>query len=398
MTAAQLAKATGGTAAILGATLGDAMGRVVSGLEAGAATLRVSSSDAQVGFITPPSHENDPMRECLVGTPSAATMVALACVESSLVGPDLDQPEALVEDALRRVCTLGFPFNRKTVSGSLLAPSPAVWETVKSYGSSVTSLSCPSAQPDASILISAVALGAMGTPMDRMALILRGVSRDPITLCACLALGDLVRRAAAGETTADAVVADARSAEERALGLLRMLPGTLAGPPEMGHGALAMSLARARSSFSGDDALLPLTRDTQSSPEVVLASVLGCVMVEPTQVLRHVAVMMRSGGAAYAAAGTLLGLVGALNGLKGIPLAWLGTLREEDALTGFAEGACGKKKAARLAFPAADLAWRWQRAESAFRNQREAERRAQPSPARTEQLALFGFSNKTPER
>lgn len=392
MSALPLAKATAGPAAILGAALGESMGRVVANLEQGAATLRVSSSDTSVGFLMPPAHETEPLRECLPGTPSAAFMVALGAVESALMGPDAD--EALVEDALRRCASLSYPANRRHERGALLAPSAALLETVTAFGRGTHPLSCGSATPDAGLLLAGACLGAVGTSMHRATLVLRGLTRDPVTLCSAAALGELVRRCCAGDVTADAVVHDARAAEETALGCVRALPGTLAGPAEMGHGALAMSLARARASLSGDDALLPLGRDVSTSPEVVLASALGCVMVEPAQVLRHVAVIMRAGNTANVAAGTLLALVGALQGLKIVPLGWLGQVRGASQLLAFAEAAAGKRKGARLLCPAADLCWQWYRDEMAFRQQRAAERAEAPPPVRTEQMSLFDGSRR----
>ncbi|MEW5853516.1 MAG: hypothetical protein AB2A00_32365, partial [Myxococcota bacterium] len=220
-----LAKASGGSAVIVASVLGDALGRVVDGTTAPTARDRVAGVDANVTWMSPPSSENDPMREAHSGTPSAATMRALALVESALLGPD--DGEALVVDALRRTCSLAFPWNARTPMGALLGPATPLQGAVRAYAEARPALSCASETADASLLTAAALLGAIKVELPRAALLLRSTTRDPVTLCACMALSDVIRQAVTGKVAAGNLVKMAREAEEKALDVLRGLPGTL---------------------------------------------------------------------------------------------------------------------------------------------------------------------------
>lgn len=374
-----------GAAAAMAAALGDALGRPVTGLTGPAATLRVASSDAAVGFMTPPLQETDTMRQAMPGTPSAATMVGLTLVEAALCGPDV--PEELVEDTLRRLAALGTP-RISSPHGQLLAPSPVLTQVLKEYAQGVPFLSCGSQHPDATLLTAAIMLGAAQTEMKRAALILRAVSRHPIALDAAVTLCELTRQASEQQVTADALVKTARQIEERVYALLPSLPGTLAGPPEMGHGAMAMALARAQSSISGVDALLALSQDVSSAPDVLLCAVLGALMVEPAQTGKHVATVLRHGGLANTACSVVLGLTAALQGLQVIPLGWMSALSHGTQVTHWLDATCAGGKA-HLPRPSSDLCWRWAREESAFRSARDVARQAAPAAVKTEQLGLF---------
>ncbi|MBI5493784.1 MAG: ADP-ribosylglycohydrolase family protein [Deltaproteobacteria bacterium] len=381
MTATDLARLEGAAAAIVGAVLGDVLGRPVTGLPPAHATARLASSDASISIAAPPPAEDEPMREALPGTPSAATMLGLVLLEAAKLSP-----ADAVEDVLRRVHGTGFARGRRQ-HGALTGPSPVVVKTLRDFAASTHALSCAGDAPDATMLLPALMLGACGTPLERAALLLRAVNRNPITLSAAVTLSEVTRSVVARETTPESLLRAARQSEERVLASLRALPGTLAGPPEMGHGAMAMSLARAQSAQSGTEALLPLSHDASAAPEIVLSSVLGALATEPAQLARQVALVLRHGGAAFAAAGVLVGLHGALMGLRDVPLGWMAALRHAAPLLAFARAAVGDE---RLPFPAADLNWAWARDEFAFRDERDTARRTSVVPGRSVQLGLFG--------
>jgi len=384
---APLPKAAGGAAALFGSALGDALGRSVDGLGPTTASLKIAQADAAVGFVQPGPFETDVMREALPGTPSAATMRALALVEAALLGPE--DAEAAVEDALRRVGQLGFPAHPRTPFGALIAPSPSLRACLKNYSNGISPLSCGAEVPDSSLLTAAVALGAAGVALPRAALLLRATTRDPVSLCAALTLAEVTRVASSGGASAGDLIKLARGAEEQAFEVLKTLPGSLAKPPEMGHGALAMSLARAQSASNAVDALMELTHDASHAPDIVLGSVLAAVVTESEAIQRNVATVLRLGGASSSACSTLLGLSGALLGLKVVPMGWLQTMVESAPLLAFSEAAATGKRTSRLPFPAADLCWQWGREERTFREGREVMRRTLPPPPRDEQLKLL---------
>ncbi len=389
MSATAWAKATGGPAAMFGAAVGNALGRPVTGLSAAAANTRVATSDATVGFMTPPPSESDGVREALPGTPDGWMALGLVLTEAAVCGPESDDV-ALLEDTLRRVCGAAVARGKARVWGTLLAPPAALTEVIQAAVSGQATASCASALPDAGLLCSALVLGAAGVELPRSLVVLRAVARHPIALCAAATTAELTRLCVLQQATPETLVKAARDVEERVYGALKTLPGTLGGPPEMGHGAMAMSLARAQSAASGVDALLTLSLDATQAPEVVLCSVLGALLAEPNKVSQHVAHALRHGGPAHVGAALLLGLAGAMEGLKVVPLAWLGALREAAPLLEWAEAVCsGKKKNTRLAFPAADLAASWANAEIPWRQERDIARRTAPPSTPAKQMGLF---------
>jgi hypothetical protein len=390
-----LAKTTGGVAAACGAVVGDALGRPVNGHPPAVALALVGTAPSGGVYLEPSPQETDPVREALPGTPSAASMRGLALLEALAVGPE--EPGEAVEDALRRVALLGLPGHAQAPRGALLGPSGPLRDVVAAWAGGRAPLSCASEEADAGLLVAAAMLGAAGAPLPRAACLLRATCRCPVTLASALTLAEVTRVTCTGSLPSDGVLEAARAASEQALGVVAGLPGTLGGPPQRGHSAVTMSLARAGHATDPEQALAELGRDASGAPEVVLGAVLAAHVLEGGGLARHAGALLRLGGASSAALAALCALATAREGMKVAPLSWLGGLRLRGSLHAYVDVALGgTRRPARLAFPAADLCWAWQRDEAAFHASREESRRSRPPPTRAEQMGLFGGAEPAP--